>query len=30
VHLDARVIPPQCAICDFVLDARPNHARHVI
>ena len=30
VHLDARVIPPRCVICDFVLDARSNHARHVI
>ena len=30
VHLDARVIPPRCVICDSVLDARSNHARHVI
>ena len=30
VHLDARVIPPRCVICNLELDARSNHARHVI
>ena len=30
VHQDARVIPPRCAICDFVLNARSNHAQNVI